>query len=62
LAVSAVHHGRSFGHSLLVRLDQGVHDRTVWIALALTALIVAVMAAAVWVAQEYAFHRGGWRR
>jgi hypothetical protein len=61
LVVSAVHHGGSFGHSLLVRLDNGVHDRTVWIALALTAVIAAVIAAAVWIVQEYAF-RGSGRR
>ena len=61
LAVIAVSHGSSFGHSLLVRLAQGVHDRTVWIALALTAVIVAVLAAAVWLVQDYAFRRGGTR-
>jgi FtsH-binding integral membrane protein len=61
LAVIAVSHGGSFGHSLLARLDQGVHDRAVWIALALTAVIVVVMSVAVWFAQEWAFHRGGKR-
>ena len=62
MAVIAVSHGRSLGHSLLARLDHGVHDPTVWIALALTAVIVAVIAATVWVVQEYAFRRGGMRR
>jgi hypothetical protein len=47
LVVIAVSPGRPFGHSLLVRFDQGVHDRTVWIALALTAVIVVAMVAAV---------------
>jgi hypothetical protein len=62
LGMRTGHHRDSFGHSLLVRLDQGVHDRTVWIALALTAVIVVVMSEAVWLAQEWAFHRGSRRR
>jgi hypothetical protein len=57
--VIAVSHGRSLGHSLLARLDHGVHDRAVWIALALMAVIVAAMVVAVRLAQEYALRRGG---
>jgi hypothetical protein len=60
--VIAVSHGSSFGHSLLARLDHGVHDRTVWITLALAAVIVAAMEVAVWLVQEYAIRRSGRRR
>jgi uncharacterized membrane protein len=60
--VIAGSHGKSFARALLVRFDQGVHDRTVWIALALTAVIVVVMAVTVWLGQEYAFRRGRTRR
>jgi len=62
LAVIAVSHGSSFGYSLLARLDHGVHDPTLWIALALTAVTVAVVVVAVWFTQEYAFRQSGRRR
>jgi hypothetical protein len=62
LAVIAVSHGRSLWQSLLARLDHGVHDPTVWIAVALTAVIVAAMVAALRLLQEYAFRPSGRRR
>jgi len=60
--VIAVSPGSSFGHSLLARLGHGIHDRTVWIALALTAVILLVTAVTVWLGRSTRFDvaaRGG---